>query len=62
LWTSRSNDGRTALVLESAGDRTLAEDLAGGRRLALDLRVNLLEALTRLAAGETWLPAPQPTT
>jgi transposase len=24
--------------------------------------VNLLEALTRLAAGETWLPAPQPTT
>ncbi|GIF74300.1 BREX system serine/threonine kinase PglW [Asanoa siamensis] len=29
--------GRTTLVLESAGDRTLADELAGGRRLALDL-------------------------
>ncbi|MEV4638090.1 BREX system serine/threonine kinase PglW [Actinoplanes sp. NPDC049548] len=29
--------GRTALVLENAGERTLAEDLQGGRRLALDL-------------------------
>ncbi|MBU2668294.1 BREX system serine/threonine kinase PglW [Actinoplanes bogorensis] len=29
--------GRTALVLEIAGERTLAEDLEGGRRLALDL-------------------------
>ncbi|GIF49326.1 serine/threonine protein kinase [Asanoa ferruginea] len=29
--------GRTALVLESAGERTLADELSGGRRLALDL-------------------------
>lgn len=29
--------GRTALLLESAGERTLAEELEGGRRLALDL-------------------------
>ena len=29
--------GRTTLVLESAGKRTLADELTGGRRLALDL-------------------------
>jgi serine/threonine protein kinase len=50
--------GRTALVLESAGDRTLAAELAGGRRLALDLLErygrDLLDIVTFLEGEGVW--------
>jgi serine/threonine protein kinase len=50
--------GRTALVLESAGARTLAEDLSGGRRLALDLLErygrDLLDIVTYLEGEGVW--------
>ena len=50
--------GRTALVLESAGTRTLAEDLAGSRRLALDLLErygrDLLDIVTFLEGEGVW--------
>jgi serine/threonine protein kinase len=50
--------GRTALVLESAGHRTLAEDLAGSRRLALDLLErygrDLLDIVTFLEGEGVW--------
>ncbi|MFC7276772.1 BREX system serine/threonine kinase PglW [Paractinoplanes rhizophilus] len=49
---------RTALVLESAGERTLAEELEGGRRLALDLLErygrDLLDIVTFLEAEGVW--------
>lgn len=50
--------GRTALVLESAGVRTLAEDLSGGRRLALDLLErygrDLMDIVTFLEGEGVW--------
>lgn len=50
--------GRTALVLENAGRRTLAEDLAGGQRLALDLLErygrDLMDIVTFLEGEGVW--------
>ncbi|QSB17235.1 BREX system serine/threonine kinase PglW [Natronosporangium hydrolyticum] len=50
--------GRTTLLLESAGTQTLAEDLAGGRRLALDLLErygrDLMDIVTFLEGEGVW--------
>ncbi|BFU45755.1 BREX system serine/threonine kinase PglW [Krasilnikovia sp. MM14-A1004] len=50
--------GRTTLVLESAGQRTLAEELSGGRRLALDLLErygrDLMDIVTFLEGEGVW--------
>jgi serine/threonine protein kinase len=50
--------GRTTLVLENAGSKTLAEDLQGGRRLALDLLErygrDLLDIVTFLEGEGVW--------
>ena len=50
--------GKTALLLESAGPRTLAEELEGGRRLALDLLErygrDLLDIVAYLEGQGTW--------
>ena len=50
--------GRSALVLQSAGERTLAQDLEGGRRLALELLErygrDLLDIVTFLEGEGVW--------